>query len=187
MLIDILFLLFAGIGFSIGYKKGIVRAVVTAFSVIVAALAAFRFAPTVTDAVSSIFKSSSSSMVLIGFAVTFIAVILAIRGIVRLIEKSFEAANINFINKIAGGVLSGAIATLVLSGLLWFGDNAGLLKPSVKQESMTYASLQAFPGTVKTFAMKFKEKGQDLIDKGKESLEESKEKMREREAQNNTN
>lgn len=181
MLIDILFLVFAGIGFSIGYKRGIVRIVVTVFSLIVAVLAAFRFAPYVADGLMAIFKNNGSSMFMIAFAITFIGVILAIRGIVQLIEKGFETANIEFINKTVGGLLFGAIATLVLSLFLWFGDNAGLIKPKVQEESLTYASLQAFPGVAKDFVIKMKDQGKDIIDKTKDAIEESRDKARERE------
>jgi len=181
MLIDILFLVFAGIGFYTGYNKGIVRTVVTAFSLIVAVLAAFRFAPYVADGLMSIFKSTSSSMFLIAFALTFIGVILIIRTVVKMIEKGFQAANINFVNKIAGGLLTGAIATLVLSLFLWFGDNAGLIKEHAKQQSLTYSSLEAFPGTVKNFAAKMKPKAKEFYDKTKDALEESRDKAKAKE------
>ena len=181
MLIDILFLVFAGIGFYTGYNKGIVRTVVTAFSLIVAVLAAFRFAPFVADGLMSVFKSTSSSMFLIAFALTFIGVILIIRTVVKMIEKGFQAANINFVNKIAGGLLTGAIATLVLSLFLWFGDNAGLIKENAKQQSLTYNSLEAFPGTVKTFVAKMKPKAKEFYDKTKDALEESRDKAKAKE------
>ena len=180
MLIDILFLVFAGIGFYTGYNKGIVRTVVTAFSLIIAVLAAFRFAPFVADGLMAVFKSTSSSMFLIAFALTFIMVILLIRTVVKMIEKGFQAANINFVNKIAGGLVTGAIATLVLSLFLWFGDNAGLIKDKAKQESLTYESLEAFPGVVKNFAAKMKPKAKEFYEKSKESIEESRERAKER-------
>ena len=180
MIIDILFLVFAGIGFYIGYSKGIVKTVVTAFSLIVAVLAAFRFAPYVADGLISVFNTSSSSIFLIAFALTFIGVILIIRGAVNFIEKGFKAANINFVNKIAGGLLTGAIATLVLSLFLWFGDNAGLIKEDAKRQSLTYESLEAFPGTVKTFVHKMKPKVKEQYDKMKDKLEESRDKAKEK-------
>lgn len=180
MLIDILFLVFAGIGFYIGYNKGIIRMVVTIFSLFIALLAAFRFSPHVADGLIAIFKTSGSSMFLIAFAITFIGVILIIRGIVKMIEKGFQAANINFINKIVGGLLTGAIGTLVLSLFLWFGDNAGLLKQPVKEQSLTYESLEAFPGVAKNFVVKMKEEGKEIINKGKDALEESRDKAREK-------
>lgn len=187
MLIDILFLVFAGFGFYTGYNKGIVRTVVTTFSLIVAVLAAFRFSPYVTEGLMSVFNSTSSSMFLVGFALTFILVILGIRTIVKLVEKGFKAANINFVNKIAGGLLTGAIATLVLSLFLWFGDNAGLINSKAKQQSLTYESLEAFPGVVKDFANKVKPKAKEFYEKTKDSIDESREKAREKEEERKNN
>ena len=174
MVVDILFLVFAGVGFFIGYKKGIIRTVLMTFSIIAGLIIAFRFSPPVTEFLIQTLENSGSHMILIGFAVTFILTIFAIRGIVKLVENALDTANINFINQIAGGILIASITTLMLSGLIYFGESANVMKEEWKSDSITYSSLVAFPGVVKSYAEQIKPMAEDFIEYSKQKMDETK-------------
>jgi len=97
------------------------------------------------DILESMFNISPKFTVLIGLVVTFIVVMAAVRFVGRRIEDILEAANINIINKLAGGVLQGAFFAFLLSMLIWALGNYNVMKESTKENSVTYPYLEPLP------------------------------------------
>ena len=60
--------------------------------------------------------------IIIGFVATFLLVMVAIQLIGKGFEKILETAHINFINKLAGGLLSGLITLIIFSSIISFMD-----------------------------------------------------------------
>ena len=60
MIIDVIFLMAAGYGFYIGFSRGIIQTVFTAFAYLFGILAAFKFAPVLSTALESILKDRKS-------------------------------------------------------------------------------------------------------------------------------
>jgi membrane protein required for colicin V production len=52
-----------------------------------------------------------------------------------------ENININFINQILGGVLSGLFFTFIFSGLVFFGDQSRIVTDDLRTSSITYNPL----------------------------------------------
>ncbi len=148
MAIDIIFIAVAGFGFYLGFSRGIIQTIFTVLSVLIGIMAAVKFSPAMTKFLETAFDSESSFMFLAGFLVTFVLTMFAIRMLARGLEGVLQAANINVINQLAGGLLLSALNTLLFSVLIWFSDRSHLISQSVKAQSQTYEYLIEFPGYV---------------------------------------
>ncbi len=148
MVIDIILVIFAGYGFYLGFSRGIIKTVFTVLSYAFGLMAAFKFAPAMTNFLETTFKNDNPLMFIAGFLLSFVLTMIFIRMIAKGIEGLLETANVNFINQAAGGVLLGAVMILVYSMVLWFGDRSHIIDEDTKESSMTYAYLQTFPEQV---------------------------------------
>jgi membrane protein required for colicin V production len=149
MIIDILFLLVAGWGFYQGYSKGIIKTVFTVFSIVFGLMVAFKFTPAAIRFLETAFHSDSALNFIGGFLLVFVLTMIIIRMAAQFLEKMLQAANINFINQTAGGILLASLYTLVYSLLIWFGDQSHIITAENSKGSMTYEQLRAFPSKMK--------------------------------------
>jgi membrane protein required for colicin V production len=156
MVIDIIFVITLLYGFYLGFSKGIISTVFTVLSLIFGLMAAFKFSPATTDFLEKAFNNQNPLMFLAGFLLSFVIVMIIIRMIARGLEGLLKSANINVVNQLAGGVLLGGVLVLLLSVLLWFGDQAHLIDDTTKSDSKTYGYLITFPGEAKEIAYQFK-------------------------------
>ena len=154
MIIDVIFLMAAGYGFYIGFSRGIIQTVFTAFAYLFGILAAFKFAPVLSTALESILNNHTPLVYLAGFLLAFIIVVLVIRFLGAALEGALQIAHINFINQFAGGALMAAVIVLFYSILLWFTDNAHLLSNEVKEDSRSYVVLKDYPEAAKNLGTK---------------------------------
>jgi len=107
MILDIIVALVVAFGFYTGYSRGLIKTVFDTLSLVVAIVATLILSPTVMNLLEGIIKTNPAITTLVGIVLTFIVVMALVRFIGRKIEDVFEAANINFINKIGGGVVQG--------------------------------------------------------------------------------
>lgn len=174
MAVDIMFLLAAGYGFFIGYSRGIVQTVFTALSYMFGLMAAFKFAPIVTNIIVSLSGSNSALMIVVGFAVAFFITILIIRLISQGIEELLQVAHINMINQFAGGVLMAAVIVLIYSVLVWFADEAHLIEENTKNQSVSYTFLKSYPMRAKKVGVAFMPVFQGFWDQSVEMMDKLK-------------
>ncbi len=156
MVIDIVFAVFALYGFYLGFSKGIIETFFSFLSVMFGAMAAFKFAPQVTEILQTTFSSNNPLMFIAGFVVTFAGTMIVIRMIAKGLEGILKTANINVINQIFGGALLSGVMILVCSVGVWFAEKSHVLDNSTKQESLTYPYLEPFPAIVWNFGNKLK-------------------------------
>ena len=149
MIIDIIFLLVAGWGFYQGYSRGIIKTVFTVFSFVFGLMIAFKLAPAATRFLETAFHTDNPLTFIAGFLMAFILTMIVIRMIAQFIEKTLQAANINVINQVAGGLLMGSLYTLLLSMMLWFGDKSHIVTQETTKGSISYPFLKEFPAKMK--------------------------------------
>ncbi len=145
MIIDLLFLIVAMYGLYLGYSRGIIKTVFTVLSYLFGVVAAFRFAPDMTDFLESAFDSTTPLMFIAGLLLTFVLTMIGIRMIAKFLENGLQTANINFINQAAGGILTAAAFTLLFSSMMVFADKSRLIEDETKRQSFTYAYLDRYP------------------------------------------
>lgn len=156
MAIDIICIITLLYGFYLGFARGIIGTVFTVLSLLFGLMAAFKFAEPTTNFLEQAFNNNNPLMFLAGFLLSFVIVMVIIRMIARGLEGVLKTANINVVNQLAGGTLLGGIFILMLSVLIWFGDQAHLIDAKTKQQSLTYKYLETFPGEARTIAYQFK-------------------------------
>lgn len=172
MWIDIIFLIFAAYGFYLGFSKGILKTVFTVIAFVIGLMIAVRFSDYLESFLENAFNTEGPVIFLTSFFLTFLLTMAVIRGLAKAIERFLEKIKINFINKAIGGLILAGLFTLLYSGLVWFGDRAGIITDDVRQESQTYPYLQAFPGHVRTFVDKVSPTVNKFRDKSVETLDE---------------
>lgn len=156
MIIDIICGLLAGFCFYLGYTKGIIKTVFGVLSIIFGLLITLKFSHLMMGLLDKVFDVDPRVMIIIGFVLTFLLVLIAIRMVGNALEKLLETAHINFINQIAGGAVSALIAIVIYSSILGFCDKIRIIKDDVKTASITYPILATVP-----------EKSKDFIEKAK--------------------
>lgn len=151
MILDLIVAIVITIGFYLGYSRGLIKTVFNSLSLIIGIIAALKLSPIVMDILESILKTSPAMSFLLGIVVTFLGVMYLIRYFSSKMEDLLKAVNINFVNKIAGGTLQAIFYAYLLSLSLWLVDAMSVLKPEVKEASITYSLLEPLPEKGKAF------------------------------------
>ncbi|MCP9236895.1 CvpA family protein [Lewinella sp. JB7] len=149
MVIDIVCLIFLAYGFWVGYSRGIISTVLSLVSYVFGVLAAMKFGPIAGDMIFNAFPSvTSAGAFLIGVVLLFFLTLILFRILARGLTGFMESVNINFINQVLGGILSGLFFTFIFSGLVYFGDRSKIITDEVKADSITYPVLIQLPDIV---------------------------------------
>ncbi|MCX8209796.1 MAG: membrane protein required for colicin V production [Neolewinella sp.] len=142
MAIDIICLIFLAYGFWIGYSKGIISTVLSLASYIFGVLAAMKFGPIMGDMIFGWAPVLTSvGAFVLGVIAVFVMTLVLFRIVAKGLTSFMENININFINQILGGVLSGLFFTFIFSGLVFFGDQSRIVTDDLRTSSITYTPL----------------------------------------------
>lgn len=171
MILDVIVVLIVAFGFYTGYSRGFIKTVFDTLSLVIAILAVMILSPITISALEGMLHVSTSISYLIGIVVTFLLVMALVRFVGRKIEDVFEAANINFVNKLAGGALQGLFFAFVISMVLWVLGNYNVLRPEIKSNSITYPLLEPLPEAGKAIFEAAKPIFQSFWDKTVEVME----------------
>ena len=175
MTLDIIIALVVALGFYLGFQRGLIKTIFDTLSLFVGLLAALKLSPFVINIFEGIVSSKPLALI-IGVVVTFIAVMALIRFVGKKLEDVLEAANINIVNKIAGGALQGLFFALLLSLLLGLMTNLQVLKPDFVDQSKTYPLLKPLPEKSKVIFEKAKPIFQNFWTKTVEAMDTVKKK-----------
>ena len=146
--IEIVLFIFVAYGFYLGFSKGIIKTVFTVLAYILGLMAAFKFAPVMTNFLESSFNTNNPLMFIAGFLLSFVLTMILIRMLARGLEGVLQTAKINIINQLLGGALLAGFMILVYSMLLWFGDKSNIIDEETKYESIAYPYLEQYPDMV---------------------------------------
>lgn len=149
MVIDIVCLIFLAYGFWIGYSRGIIATVLTLVSYVFGILAAMKFGPIAAEMLYSAFPAlTSAGSFLVGVVLLFFLTLMFFRIVARGLTSFLKSVDINIVNQILGGVLSGLFFTFIFSGLVYFGDRSRIISDEAKADSITYPVLAQMPDIV---------------------------------------
>ncbi|MBK6362304.1 MAG: CvpA family protein [Saprospiraceae bacterium] len=171
MILDVFVAIVVSLGFYLGYSRGLIKTVFDSLSLIIGILAALKLSPIVINILQSFLKISPAMTFLLGVVITFIGVLALIRFFGKKIESALEAVNINFINKIAGGVLQSLFFAYLLSLAFWLLSTIKVLSPEVQKASMTYSLLEPLPEKGKKVFVSLRPVFQGFWDKAIEAMD----------------
>jgi uncharacterized membrane protein required for colicin V production len=138
MVIDILFVIFLGIGFWWGFSKGIIYSVFSLIGYFLGIVGALKFSYLIASLVKEKITPDPRIAAVISFVLVLVLVVLLIRAIAWALENILQSFSLNIINKMIGGIIHGAIGIYVLCVLLWFVNKWGVLPGEQKQTSHIY-------------------------------------------------
>ena len=179
MVIDIVCLIFLAYGFWVGYSRGIISTVLSLTSYLFGVLAAMKFGPIAADMIFEAFPAvTSAGAFAIGVVLLFFLTLILFRILARGLTGFMERVNINLINQVLGGLLSGLFFTFIFSGLVYFGDRSKIISDELRANSITYPVLVQLPDIVIERAKQlfpifydFYEQAVDAMDRLKDNVE----------------
>lgn len=145
MVLDIVCLILVGTSFYLGFTKGIIKTVFGILSILLALFASLKFSHLIIRLLDGFLDFDPRFNIIMGFVITFLLVMIAIRMIGHGLENVLETVHLNIFNKTAGGLSAGLMTLMVFSGLIWFLDQIKVISNSTKEDSYTYPVLKKMP------------------------------------------
>ncbi len=143
-MIDIMVLLAAILAVLNGYRKGLIMAIFNMVSLLIGIAAAVKLSALVAPTIADYIEVGARFLPILSFLVVFVLVVLAIRLVGKILEKSLETLKIGFVNRLAGIALYIVLYIAILSVLLFFVDKTGLLSAELAEKSVTYHLIAPF-------------------------------------------
>lgn len=139
MIIDIAFVIVMILAVFKGISKGLILGIFSLLAFIIGLAAALKLSVVVAAYLKDNSGSFSKWLPLISFTLVFIAVILLVSLLARLIKKTIQFAMLGWLDSLGGIVLYILINTIVFSIFLFFADKLFLIQPSTIQDSNVYS------------------------------------------------
>ena len=176
MVIDVLAAIIISLGLYLGYKRGVIKTVFDTLSLVIGIIAALKLSPMVIDFLQKLIGINPAITFILGIAITFIGVMLAIRFIGNKLEQLLEVVHLNVLNKAAGALLQGVFFATILALGVGLVDKVKLVSEPTKQASFTYPYLVQVPAVSQKAIDKLKPVFSTFWDKTLETIEGLKEK-----------
>lgn len=161
-----------------GFTKGFVYEVATLLALILGVYGAIHFSDFTAELIQDTFNYESQYMEYISFIVTFIAIVIGVNLIGKIVDKMVEAVALGFVNHLLGvafGLLKGIIILSIVIHLLnYVNDKFSFISEEKKKESLLYEPMTHISDSLfEFFDSDFsttKEKLEDKIKEGTESI-----------------
>jgi membrane protein required for colicin V production len=177
MILDIIFALVLVYGLYLGYTRGIIQSAFAVISVLVAILASMKLSPIMIAILEKYLNWDPRILVVLGFALTFLFVMVGIRLIGKSIEKVLKGLNINFVNQLAGAIVMGGLFTVIFSWFLALLVSMNLIAQKTLDESMSYPVLKEVPEQSRALAQSLEPVFKGFWDKVAEAMDHVKEEV----------
>ena len=138
MIIDFLFFAIAAYGFFLGFKAGVVKILLTGFSIFIGFVLAVRFTPNMNSVLQDMFLIKSPFLPFVALILTFLIAMLAIRILAQLLEAFLKSMDLDMFNNVAGGLLVSAVLLFLYSGMLWFFQKADVISTKIEVVDMEW-------------------------------------------------
>ena len=119
MIFDIVFLIFIGLGFFEGYRKGVIFAVFSVMAWFIGLVVALRFSYMAVKFLNGFMSLGPKGMSIAAFIIVFIIVVLLVKAVGWSLEQILKAASLDALNQVAGGVIHSLISFYVFCILTW--------------------------------------------------------------------
>lgn len=166
-----------------GFKKGLILTLASFIAIIAGALAAYYGADVIASELSLKVDWSEKQIAVASFAIVFLAVVLAVHILARVLEGTLKLVALGIANKIAGAVFGIAknalILTFIIFGMKGFGQ--GLLPENATDECVIYPVVESIAPLVLPYWEDFyettdlerlEEQLKGNIDKAKDKIED---------------
>lgn len=142
MPIDILFLILMLSAAYKGYTRGFIVSVVSLVAIIVGLAAAVKLSAVVATWLGKTVNIGSQWLPFLSFIVVMVGVILALRLVANILQKSVELLLMGWANKLGGILFYAIIYILIFSVVLFYANKLGIIQQNTIDESKCYAIVQ---------------------------------------------
>lgn len=142
MLLDIIIVIILILAIIKGYQRGLIVGVFSFIALFVGLAAAIKLSTLVAGYIGNTGKVSEQWLPLIAFAVVFIIVVLLVRAIAAVIERTVQIVMLGWINRLGGIIFYVALYITVLSVILFYAEQIKLLQPVTANKSLAYHYIQ---------------------------------------------
>jgi membrane protein required for colicin V production len=142
MLIDFTFAALLILAIIKGYQKGLILAVFSILAFIIGLAAALKLSTAVAAYLKDSISVSAKWMPFIAFVLVFFLVVILVRLGAKLIEKTFQAVMLGWLNRIGGIVLYAVLYLIIISIFIFYAEKLQLLQPEAIKRSQTYPFIQ---------------------------------------------
>ena len=138
MLIDLLFLVFIVIGVVKGIQRGFIIAIFSIMAIIIGLAAAMKLSAVAADYLKDSVSVSAKWLPVVSFVVVFVIMIILVKLVANILQKTVEVTFLGWVNRLAGALLYVFLYTIVLSVLLFFAGQLQFLNPETIADSRIY-------------------------------------------------
>ena len=138
MIIDIAFVLVIILAIFKGIKKGLILGIFSLLAFVIGLAAALKLSVVVAAYLKDNAGSFTKWLPLISFMLVFIAVVLLVGLVARVIKKTMQFAMLGLLDSVGGIILYVTIYTIIFSIFLFFADKLFLIKPATVHDSKIY-------------------------------------------------
>jgi len=125
-----------------GYRNGLIKAVISFFSLMIGLILAFQFAGWVANFLKEHTKIASHWLPFISFLVILVLVLIILKFISGVLQQTAEWLLLGWLNKVLGIALYGFIYFTMLSAVIYFLQVLGVIQVAEMKDSYTYTYLQ---------------------------------------------
>jgi membrane protein required for colicin V production len=125
-----------------GYTRGFIVSVVSLVAIIVGLAAAVKLSAVVGNWLSKTVNIGSQWLPFLSFIAVMVGVILVLRLVANVLQKSVELLLMGWANKLGGILFYAIIYTLIFSVVLFYANKLGIIKQRTIDESKCYAIVQ---------------------------------------------
>lgn len=147
-LIDLVFIVLLALGTWRAFRKGFVLALFSVLALVAGLYGGIRFSDNTAELIKQWFEVEAQWLSLLSFTLTFLALVIGIHLLGRVITKALKMVALGPLNKIAGAAFGLFKSALIISVLLLFFDPINhewkLVSPETQQGSLLYQPLHEF-------------------------------------------
>lgn len=129
-----------------GFRKGLVLEIASLVSLICGIYIAVKFSGFVGGKLSNHLNVTEQWLGIIAFIITFIAVVMLIHLLGKILEKTIRLIALGFANRLGGAVFSVLKTALIISFILFLfqqlDESFSIISPETKEGSLLYTPLQ---------------------------------------------
>jgi len=144
MIIDIILLVVLAMACFKGYSRGLIVAIFSFLAIIIGVAAAMKFSIVVGGWLQNSTHISRQWIPFLSFLLIVIAVVILVRLVANLLQKSVEFVMLGWLNRLGGIVFYVVLYVIIYSIVLFYATEMNVIKPETIQASKTYSLIEPF-------------------------------------------
>ena len=150
--IDILLLVILGFGLIRGFMRGLIIEMASLLAIVVGIYGAIHFSFFTARLLGELMPSSQQTIEVVAFGLTLIVLMLAVMFLAKVLTKMLKAAELGFLNRLAGALFGVLKAAVIVGSLFVFLERTfqteKWLSPSALNESVLYEPVKSISAVV---------------------------------------